>query len=173
LRYKFKKSVNSKGFTLVELIISIGIIAIISSSILQLFITAGNLNRKAYDIDKCVMLSESIIEQFKSGNTPIDVKSIDIMKKAFYSGDNKNFKLTLYLDSEWKEAKKLAETREADVLRTASYILKVAVKPTLNKGVFNIRVTVIKNKFRYLEKNTKKDFYTINAVKYFTAAEVD
>jgi prepilin-type N-terminal cleavage/methylation domain-containing protein len=173
LRYKFRKSVNSKGFTLVELIISIGIIAIISSSILQLFITAGNLNRKAFDIDKCVMLSESIIEQFKSGNTPIDLKNTDIMKTAFYSEENKNLKLILYFDSEWNEISKATELRETDALRTASYILKAVVKPTSDRGIFNIRITVIKNKYRYLEKNTKKNFYTITAVKYFTAVGGD
>jgi prepilin-type N-terminal cleavage/methylation domain-containing protein len=173
LRYKFKKNINPKGFTLVELIISIGIVAIISSSILQLFITAGNLNRKAYDIDKCVMLSETIIEQFKSGDKPIDVKNIDIMKDAFYSGNINNFKLSLYFDGKWNEISKDNIPNEGDAHRAAAYILYAAVNPDSYKGIYSIRLTVIKNKFGYLEKNTGKDFYTINAVKYFAAARVD
>jgi prepilin-type N-terminal cleavage/methylation domain-containing protein len=173
LKYKFNITIKPKGFTLVELIISIGIVAIISSTILQLFITAGNLNRKAYDIDKCVMLSETIIEQFKSGNKPIDVKNIDILKNAFYSGNDNSFKLSLYLDGKWKEISKEVTPSEVAANIAATYILKVMVKPNANKGTYNISVTVIKNKFGYLEKNTNTNFYIINAIKYFSAARMD
>jgi prepilin-type N-terminal cleavage/methylation domain-containing protein len=55
-----------KGFTLAEMIISIGVVAIFSVIILQLFITAKNLNTSSRDLDRASSAAVNIAEMFKS-----------------------------------------------------------------------------------------------------------
>jgi prepilin-type N-terminal cleavage/methylation domain-containing protein len=179
LRYLVARVQKHKGFTLVEMIISIGIIAIISSSILQLFITASNLNRKSYDIDKSVMISETIIGKFKSGNGPQDIKKINLMKDAYVSERNKSLFLSIYFDQKWKTMAKVTYSSELNLKKAAAYILKAEVYPLISakesstSGVFGIKLSVTKQKYGYLEKKTVKALFSINAAKYFAGARVD
>lgn len=59
-------SKNDKGFTLAELILSVCILAIISVYMLQFFISASDLNRRAEDLDHSVFLANSVVEWLKS-----------------------------------------------------------------------------------------------------------
>lgn len=68
---------NEKGFTLVEMIISVAMLAVVSLFIVQYFISAHNLNEKAADLDQGVWLAQEALEAFKA----------EPSASAFSSGD--------------------------------------------------------------------------------------
>jgi prepilin-type N-terminal cleavage/methylation domain-containing protein len=166
---------KKRGFTLVEIIISIGIVAIISSSILELFITAGNLNRKAFDMDKSVMLSETVVEQFKLLDNPEGIKNMDVLKDAYLLKSSTKNSYTIFYDNKWNVIKNNSLLNKSDeaVIKEASYIFNIFLTDVDSSGIMKMSLAVIKNKFGYMEKQTDKDFYTISVSKYFAEAGVN
>lgn len=65
---------KQKGFTLVELILSVAMLAIISLFILQYFIAAKNMTLKAKDLDESVLMVQMAFEAFKSNQAVADFK---------------------------------------------------------------------------------------------------
>jgi prepilin-type N-terminal cleavage/methylation domain-containing protein len=65
-----KTLTNPRGFTLVEIIISIAMLSVLSVYMLQLFVQSANMNRKAYELDRSVMITQNIVELIGQADTP-------------------------------------------------------------------------------------------------------
>ncbi|MDE7433480.1 MAG: type II secretion system GspH family protein [Lachnospiraceae bacterium] len=63
-----KLNQNNRGFTLIELIITVVILALVTAPFLSSFVTAGNTNVKSKRVQEANELSQYIIEQFKASN---------------------------------------------------------------------------------------------------------
>ena len=74
-------NIKKKGFTLIEVIVSIAIVSFLSIYLIQIFITAKNLNAMAYDLDNAVIVSKSVMESLSAGET-IGDNSNDIFLKS-------------------------------------------------------------------------------------------
>ena len=89
------KKKSQGGFSLVELIVSIAVVAILGALVLQLFVSAEVLNRKAGDIDKSISISVAAIELYRGGVSPENFSEYGDFGKAaregglvvFYYGD--------------------------------------------------------------------------------------
>lgn len=62
---------NRKGFTLIEVIISVAVLSVLSVYLVQLFIHAHNLNTKAYELDQTVVMTQNILELVQQQETPL------------------------------------------------------------------------------------------------------
>ncbi len=71
---------KNKGFTLVELIVSIVMLAIITVPLLSYFLSAAAYNARAKTTQEAVALSQSIIEKCKD-------KSIEDIARSFHAGN--------------------------------------------------------------------------------------
>lgn len=71
---------KNKGFTLVELIVSIVMLAIITVPLLSYFLSAAAYNARAKTTQEAVALSQSIIEKCKD-------KSIEEIARSFHAGN--------------------------------------------------------------------------------------
>lgn len=60
---------NKKGFTLVEVIISIAAIGIICAVLLRLFVVAGNTDKKAADAQSAQLAVTSTVEMLSGADT--------------------------------------------------------------------------------------------------------
>jgi prepilin-type N-terminal cleavage/methylation domain-containing protein len=97
---------KQKGFTLVELILSVAMLAIISLFILQYFIAAKNMTLKAKDLDESVLMVQMTFEAFKSNQKVEDFqKSLSEM----HLGENN-------LELEWT----LTEVSKGEADRTVN-----------------------------------------------------
>ncbi len=58
---------ENKGFTLIEVIVAIAILALLSGGLLEAFVLSTKMNSKADNIDKANLLATQVAEDFKSG----------------------------------------------------------------------------------------------------------
>jgi prepilin-type N-terminal cleavage/methylation domain-containing protein len=162
-----QKIKNNRGFTLVEVIIAIGVIALASVIILQLFITAKNLNQKSTDLDKSILASTSIVELIKSGEAPDDIKANPSAEHAFIDESNDIININMYYDDNWH----LIESKDTNLGYTLTAIISPtsSISPKDNKTskAYAIEIRVIKAKPYPLEKSFNKEIYSLETIRYF------
>ncbi|SMC42804.1 pilus assembly FimT family protein [Papillibacter cinnamivorans] len=66
-----KRKLNKKGFTLMEVMVAIAIVAIVSGPLLQTFITSNRVGRRSYDVDKANAASVKTVEAVKGDPTSV------------------------------------------------------------------------------------------------------
>lgn len=76
-----KKNIKKKkGFTLAEMIISVGILSVVSVYILQMFVATRNLGIKSYELDEAVRISKNIIEVLSTEGSVSKNSSYEVIK---------------------------------------------------------------------------------------------
>lgn len=149
---------SKNGFTLVEIIISVAILAFVSIVVLELFLTAVTLNQKASDLDKSVVLAKNAVEIFKASK-----------RVNSYSKQNigESILVKSYYDSNWNPITKEIATKQG-----YEYSLTASVKPSMDSlaktsNVYDLEVSIWK-KNKYLhDKNPKPLIYSLKASKLF------
>ncbi len=98
------KSVKmQKGFTLMEIVLSVAIIAIISLFILQFFVVSSNANKKAQNTDTASSKAQEAIELLKSvGYDEIFEQKLFEHAKIIDFKDSLDDEIILYYDKNWK-----------------------------------------------------------------------
>lgn len=84
LNKKLKR--NNEGFTLLELIVTVVILALVTAPFLHSFITASNTNLKSKRIQESNELSQYIIEQFKAS-------SVEKLISTYKLSDDNSYKI--------------------------------------------------------------------------------
>ena len=102
---KKKKRNSNKGFTLVEVITSFAVLAIVSVALLQMFVLSTKTNRSAYDLDKANALCVELGEIYKAD--PLDNEF------TVYSGVSTSAGITTYTRFYNKEWTSYTTTQDA------------------------------------------------------------
>lgn len=87
------------GFTLVELIISVGTLALIGILTIQFFMSAKDISRRTEELDHSVYLSNCIIESVKAGlweETPLSQ-----LKRAAAGAEKGRIAMKAFYDKNW------------------------------------------------------------------------
>lgn len=113
-----KKAYKKSGFTIVELIISVGTLAIAGIIMIQLFMGAKDIALRAEELDRSVFLSTRIIESIKSEQW--EEEPLNKMYTEYAMRYGNKLKKIGYYDEEWKEVKEDSE----DILFTATLVME-------------------------------------------------
>jgi prepilin-type N-terminal cleavage/methylation domain-containing protein len=169
-----KPSKANKGFTLVEMILSVAFLAIISVVMLQLFINARNLGLKAHDLDQAVQLSKSVIETFKAGDTPADLGKSSLLADSSVLEDGDAVVYKIYFDKEWQVLGKAS----AGLEKKSAFVAAIEIKPSVSggggaaaeKGMYTVHIGIERTMPYSLDKSKQSEVYGITAEKYFGGA---
>lgn len=142
---------NTKGFTLVEVIIAIGILMLASGFILQIFMTAKNMNERAHAIDQSVSITTNFVETIKTMKTPMNEPYEDIFPQSEVTQNGENILITYYYKQDWTLAN-LSEKKGAPYTFTGS------LKHNKN-GMIAIDARMVENK----KDNTQRELFKLNA----------
>ncbi len=95
---------NQAGFTLIEIIMSILILAIVSIFVLQMFIKADILKQKTIDKDFALNTAQSALEHFRNaGSNPNSlIADFETSPKLLNYIDDNNYELECYFDKNWQ-----------------------------------------------------------------------
>ena len=161
---------SNKGFTLVEMIISVAFLAVISLVLVELFISAQNCLQKAYDLDQGVHIAKKIVETFKSGDNPEDFINNEIVSISDISELGDNITIRMYYDKAWQ----MLDPMDDELQEKTAFIATSEIKPTLNdtgsytnNGLYSISVLINKSKPYAMEKTSASEIYSLTADKFF------
>ena len=90
-----------KGVSLVELILSIAIMAFVGVYVIQMFLLSQRLNRQAKDLDYGVLMSTQLFELVEKDSSLTALKNAQIMKYAKTTSEDDGIKMHVYFDDEW------------------------------------------------------------------------
>lgn len=97
---------SNKGFTLVEVIISIGFLCVACGIIIQLFIASGELRSNAALREIASLKATNAIEACKISDSPAEVgKTIFNQDSANYEKTETGYVINEYFDEEWEALK--------------------------------------------------------------------
>ena len=93
------------GFSLVELMIAVSIMALLGMVVLRVFLSADGMNRKAADLDKAVNLSVDAVERMKAENQTIlwNPETLNrIFPDSIIDRMDDGWRIRLLFDNEWQ-----------------------------------------------------------------------
>lgn len=131
-----EKSSSSIMLPVVELVIAIGLFAIISIFIMRFFMSANKISREANDLSNAIIKAEDIIERGKQKSFEELHKNFSAKSEITKTQLSKNFEI--YYDANWQQ----------DDLNS-EFVIKVTEKVNEDiKGIYDYEVEVygIKNK---------------------------
>ncbi len=76
MKTKVIEKLNNKGFSLVEVIVSIAIIAVLAAPIIYSFMSAEKVNQKSKTVQEATLIAQNTLESFKASNTPTMINSL-------------------------------------------------------------------------------------------------
>lgn len=65
---------NQDGYALVEIIMAIGILAVVGLYVIEMFVLAGTMQSKAQDLDSACLLAQTAVEDARAGDAFIGDK---------------------------------------------------------------------------------------------------
>ncbi len=158
LRYN---NIKKKGFTLIEVIVSIAIVSFLSIYLIQIFITAKNLNAMAYDLDNAVIVSKSVMESLSAGETIGDTSNDIFLKSARKMSDEPIYKVRLGEDFEPIDSDFVEPSYSLDI----SFNLINASKSINDYGLYDVSIYVTREEPYFLKVEQNKQIYSLNASK--------
>ena len=93
---------GQKGFTLIEVAVAFAVLALVSGTLLQMFIVSAKVNHQAYEIDKANALAVKIQEVFKENPSQIDVTGFAELVGASKTPNGTTTAISAYLDKDWQ-----------------------------------------------------------------------
>lgn len=131
------------GFTLIELIVALAILAFLAVAVLRLFAVAASNHEKALDLDKAVMISSTLIEKTRlREDIPVD-----------------GTRFTLYYDKHWNEIYN-HEIQE----KYAIYVDIVPLSKEQKDGLLDMHLKVVRLSPYPLEKEVQPVLYLVSDV---------
>lgn len=137
-----KSKPMNKGFTLIEMILSIGILAILAVGVLRLFVVSQVNHQKAVDIDLAVLECNALIERTHS------------LEDITESGNT----FVFYYDNEWKNS------IQKDVFTQYAMYGTISSLPNNLEGLFNLALRVVRLNPYPLEKDGEKELYQVSVL---------
>lgn len=120
-----KKRVLSGGFTLIEIMISILVLAVIAVGILRLYVAAQVNHQKAVDLDYAVLKSNALLEELRGLESLSESKFTIYYNKSWsLQSENNQSQYAIYGDIKALPDNKRLFTIELRVLRLLPYPLE-------------------------------------------------
>jgi prepilin-type N-terminal cleavage/methylation domain-containing protein len=120
------------GFTLLEMILSIGIIALTSGFILQMFLVSETVNKRALDADMGLNAAIGAIEAVKGLPSFDDIVSLPDYEVAV---DGNKARVFGAYDSDWQPAGDVLGLDASEYPQEVRFVLEMEVKNNPNVGI--------------------------------------
>lgn len=163
MKHMIKTIKIKSGFTLTEIILSICMISLTGIIVVNLFLLSDTLNKKAKDIDKCVIISSDIIEAVKVGDSPKDLIKHEKLINAVFDICKTSVGARLFFDKNWEPVKSGG---------VSMYIIDLSVNHEKGNysGVWSINVKCTREKKYYSGNDGEEVIYEIGTSVFFGGA---
>lgn len=137
-----KKTRSEKGFTLVEVIISIGFLCLACGIIIQLFVASGDIREKTTLKETASVIASNTVEACRISNSPTDV-GIGIFNQdsTVYTMEEGKYSIRQYFSEYW-----LPPSDSEDPFYVVKTIIEqvesLSEQDDVSAGLYSITVTV-------------------------------
>ncbi|MDR1615551.1 MAG: prepilin-type N-terminal cleavage/methylation domain-containing protein [Syntrophomonadaceae bacterium] len=158
---------NQSGFTLVEIIMSIGILAVVSIFVMQMYIKAASLKDMVFDKDYALAAAQTALESYKANGPELsDLLEANFVYKEYArlipAGAAGNDALKCFFDEQWSPVS--SETLKG-------YTLTLEITPAGNQTSYGrllkATVSVVRNYPYMLENNDTQLLCSFESLTYF------
>ena len=157
---------DKRGFTLVEIIVSIGILAVVSLFVLEMFLRSMNTEKRASDYDNASSYCQTVLEYYKTyGTCDPAVSDLDICGNwSFSDEEDGSFVMYMHFDKNWKPVP--AYDYEGYT------VTALADAPgEENRGIQTVSAEAVRHKPMVMEDKAEEILMRVSASKYFPITE--
>jgi len=156
------------GFSLLEIIMAVGLLSLVSVYMLQIFVTAHRLNQQTLDTDESVQISNTIIQAVDLSPTVDILLQQALLNKAVLTGNSKLLEIEQWYNEKWIPI----DSKKENVENMAYYYLKVRVEPDETDQLTKVNVRVYRVKPYLLRHEETTEIYHLSVVRYLPSLEV-
>lgn len=161
------KKKHNKGFTLLEMIIAVGLLSIMSVGILKVFLVAKDLNEKSEDVYNSMMLTKNMVALMDGGNFPgagTSQADSQIFMDHIEQGENDG-EYVLGLNENF-------EPIPADVGQNMPYVWKMSLEKLSkedlsNEGLYQVDIQVYRNRPYAVRVQEEAPIYQVSMKRFF------
>jgi len=112
---------SEQGFSVMEALISVAVLALISGFVLQMYIVSYRVNQRAQDKDTANSIVVTAVESIKTQKSFDDLSKAAFFKDCTFDGENGAYQ---YYDEKWRP---MAVPQNADAPVGAKFMLRVGI----------------------------------------------
>jgi prepilin-type N-terminal cleavage/methylation domain-containing protein len=159
---------SQSGFTLVEIIMSIGILAVVSIFVMQMYIKASSLKEMVFDKDYALAAAQTALEAYKANGPDLNnlLETNFVYQEyahLFPANDADNDIMRCFFDEQWNPVS--SETLKG-------YTLTLEITPFDNQTAYGqllkATVSVVRNYPYMLENNDTQLLCNFESLTYFS-----
>ncbi|MDR1159519.1 MAG: prepilin-type N-terminal cleavage/methylation domain-containing protein [Syntrophomonadaceae bacterium] len=159
---------SQSGFTLVEVIMSIGILAVVSIFVMQMYIKAGSLKEMVFDKDYALAAAQAAVEVYKANGPDLsDLLEANFVYQEYAhllpADDTDNDIMQCFFDEQWNPVS--SETLKG-------YTLTLEIAPFDNQTPYGrllkATVSVVRNYPYMLENDDTQLLCSLESLTYFS-----
>lgn len=165
---KTKKSINNRfGFTLAELIISVGTLAIVGILTIQFFLSAKDINIRSSELDHSVYLTNTIIESIKADLW--DRYPLDAISPNSIETNNQSFEGYIFFNKDWQ----ITSATDPRALFEAAIFLSGQANELGDRTLYDIRIEIKRIKPYFRGKESQPVLYATDTKIYIETLKED
>lgn len=167
---EMKRKNNRSGFTLIEMIVSVAVLAVAGLAVAGLFVMAHVHNQKAVDLDQSVSHCSAMVEQIKvSEATGADAEK-DSLEDELWEKLLRNGSVSVFYDKKWEVLQGVALTESPNLME---YRITAQLHEMPDQeGLYVLDVTSVKINPYAMSNKGEVEVYRLSAVMEAYSREV-
>lgn len=163
-------SKRNHGFSLIEVIIAVAMLAFISVYVLQVLVTSSRLNAKTEDLDNSVYQSNQLIQLFDATGSPDAFLQHERLQPLELLETDEAIQAILYYNDSWQP---VSPEENQDAAYRMMLIVEAAVEEesTGSNNLYQLTVETEKIGRYLLEAEENPQIYTISTTRYLPGQE--
>lgn len=153
---------GQQGFSLLEIIMAVGLLSLVSLYLLQIFVTAVRLNHQAADLDESVQLSNNVIQLLDGGLEKERLESQLLFHQAVIEQEGHTTRLSMSYDDDWQPISVQTAANQA------SYELRVNTVEEAHAGgsLVAVNLEVVRHRPYLMKKEAPTVIYQMEAQRF-------
>lgn len=158
---------NRKGFSLLEIIMAVGLLSLVSVYTLQIYVTAHRLNQQTLDLDESIQIASTVM-QLVDGSSQDELLLHPVFDHAHVNKSGDGLEIEQWYNDTWKPVDQEQENDNS----TAVYHLQVNIEPHQLKELQQVTVNIDRVKPYLMRHEAHTELYRLSSFRYIPEREV-
>ncbi len=145
-----------------EIILSVGLLSLVSVYVLQIYVTSHRLNQQAVDVDESVQLANSLIQVIDQAPSEKALAEHPLLQQAVLSHGQETLQLVQHYDDTWTPNDGTESV----------YQLIVSIMPHKREKLTHIDMTIKRVMPYMMASEEETALYHLNVIRYHPESEV-